>query len=287
MSEFRLNRILVGSELSAESMAPVAFASDLAEAVDAEVVLFHAVQPIRFGYGMGERDGIEGETGAQMEEAEARLDRIASELFPQQTTVKLRLATGSPIQLIAEVAEEESADLIVIGTHGYHPGIRYLLGSVAQGVLHSTDLPVITVPLDRDLQKDEILTILCPVNFTPIGQMGMILAAEMGRLLGAEVIALHLIESESTGDVAEHVQKLREWLPPHIFDACRVRIIARSGKAAEEVVKYARTQRVDLIVLGAQRRRFADTFEVGTTTERVTRHAPCPVLTVMSPSPDE
>lgn len=287
MSEFRLNRILVGAELSAESMAPVAFASDLAEAVDAEVVLFHAVQAIRFGYGMGERDGIEGATDAQIEEAEARLDRFASELFPQQTAVKLRVAAGSPSQLVAEVAEEESADLIVIGTHGYHPGVRYLLGSVAQGVLHSTDLPVITVPLDRDLQKDEIRTILCPVNFTAIGQKGMSLAAEMGRLLGAEVIALHLIESESAGDVAGHVQKLREWLPQHIFDACRVRIIARSGKAAEEVVKYAGTESVDLIVLGAQRRRFADTFEVGTTTERVTRHAPCPVLTVMSPSPDE
>lgn len=287
MSEFRLNRILVGTELWTESMAPVAFASDLAEAVDAEVVLFHAVQPIRFGYGMGDRDGIAEATGAQLEEAEARLSRIASEVFPQQTTVKTRVAAGSPVQLIAEVAEEESADLIVVGTHGYHPGIRYVLGSVAQCVLNSTELPVITVPLGRALHKDEILTILCPVNFTPIGKKGMILAAEMGRLIGAEVIALHLIESESTGDVAGHVQKLREWLPEHIFDACRVRIIARSGKAAEEVVKYAREQNVDLIVIGAQRRRFADTFEVGTTTERVTRHAPCPVLTVMSRSPEE
>jgi nucleotide-binding universal stress UspA family protein len=48
------------------------------------------------------------------------------------------------------------------------------------------------------------------------------------------------------------------------------------------VIDYSRSNRVDLIVLGAEHRRFSDSSVLGTTVVRVTRHAPVPVLTVMN-----
>ena len=47
-------------------------------------------------------------------------------------------------------AEEVSADLIVVGTHGRTGIASFLLGSVAQGVLHAADRDVLTVPAHRD-----------------------------------------------------------------------------------------------------------------------------------------
>jgi universal stress protein A len=59
--------------------------------------------------------------------------------------------------------------------------------------------------------------------------------------------------------------------------------IVRHGDAGEQVITLAQEAKVDLVVIGAQHRRFVDTTVLGVTTVRVTRHAPCPVLVVPRP----
>ena len=49
----------------------------------------------------------------------------------------------------------------------------------------------------------------------------------------------------------------------------------------EQIIDYAASTGADLIVLGAQHKPFSDSTVIGTTTVNVTRHAPCPVLTVI------
>jgi nucleotide-binding universal stress UspA family protein len=47
---------------------------------------------------------------------------------------------------IAKIAEEQEADVIVVGTRGHRPVAGALLGSVAQGLLHSAKCPVLVIP---------------------------------------------------------------------------------------------------------------------------------------------
>jgi nucleotide-binding universal stress UspA family protein len=68
--------------------------------------------------------------------------------FPARHLVRLN-QTSAP-HAICAAAEEVSADLIVVGTHGRSGISRFLLGSVAQGVLHVADQDVLTVPASRD-----------------------------------------------------------------------------------------------------------------------------------------
>jgi len=60
--------------------------------------------------------------------------------------------------------------------------------------------------------------------------------------------------------------------------------MVRRGDAAAQVIDYACADAAGMIILGAQHKRFADTTVIGTTTVRVTRHAFCPVLTVVRPA---
>ncbi len=55
---------------------------------------------------------------------------------------------GRPADLILDVAERESADLIVMGSHGKH-GIRLILGSTANSVLHHAKCDVLAVRIDK------------------------------------------------------------------------------------------------------------------------------------------
>ena len=52
---------------------------------------------------------------------------------------------GRIAQVILKVAQEHASSLIVIGTHGRSGIDRLLLGSVAEGVMHHADVPVLLV----------------------------------------------------------------------------------------------------------------------------------------------
>lgn len=54
----------------------------------------------------------------------------------------------------------------------------------------------------------------------------------------------------------------------------------RAGNAAQELLRAAREQEADLIVLGAKGHNVIRDFLLGSTTDRVTHHAPCSVLVV-------
>ena len=75
----------------------------------------------------------------QLEKARKHAPEIAgcaaSQLRQAGLTVTTQVLEGAPKHLIVEEAERWGADLVVLGTHGYGPAGRFLLGSVAQAVV--------------------------------------------------------------------------------------------------------------------------------------------------------
>jgi nucleotide-binding universal stress UspA family protein len=76
---------------------------------------------------------------------------------------------------------------------------------------------------------------------------------------------------------AEAEWKLAAWLPPQ---PDRFRTLVTVGKAAEEIVRVAREQRADLIVMGTHGRRGLRRWLRGSVADQVRRQAPVPVVTV-------
>jgi 3-phenylpropionate/trans-cinnamate dioxygenase ferredoxin reductase component len=73
-----------------------------------------------------------------------RLETVARSR-PERVQVDLRTVQGDPAQQIAELAEQERADLIVVGNKGMSGARRYLLGSVPNRVAHSSPTDVLIV----------------------------------------------------------------------------------------------------------------------------------------------
>ena len=80
--------------------------------------------------------------------AQQHLDKTVKRLAEQGVTVKSVLRSGVPWEEINDVAHAESADLIVIGTHGRRGLARALMGSVAERVVRTSKLPVLVVPIE-------------------------------------------------------------------------------------------------------------------------------------------
>lgn len=80
-------------------------------------------------------------------QAESKLQAMIDERQLQNTTLLVEI--GTPKREIVRVAEEQNADLIIIGSHGRH-GLQLLLGSTANGVLHLAKCDVLAIRVESD-----------------------------------------------------------------------------------------------------------------------------------------
>jgi nucleotide-binding universal stress UspA family protein len=194
--------------------------------------------------------------------------------------IRMLVLDSSPAHAIVRTADDIGADLIVMGTHGRH-GLRgTLLGSVTERVLRETARPLLTVIPHQfpPQQAIDIRRILCPVNFTAIAHNAIEYACEFAQVFNAELIVMNVIEAYEPADVE---RRFSDWIDPLLKERTHYRQLLVSGDPAARVLDTADEIGADLIVLGAQHTRFSDATVIGTTTERITRFAKQPVLTVM------
>ena len=188
--------------------------------------------------------------------------------------VETRLLEAYPADGIREITAREAAQLIVMGTHGRGGWNRWAMGSVAERVLRESPVPVLTVrnPAPLNLRK-----ILVAVDDSVLARRALHLASEVAGCFNAALTVLHVKEAGSRAPI----ENLCEWIEPERRKRCQIKEAVRHGEAAKEIVSEASEAACDLLVIGGQRHRFFEGLVLGTTTIRVVRHAPCPVLAAM------
>jgi nucleotide-binding universal stress UspA family protein len=132
---------LDGSEGSARAMS---FAVELAKRDGAKLVIAHAEERI---VGKGG-----GDIHADEDQIQAEIRSRAEELSAQGVETSVEMADvmlGGPAHVIAEIADREQADLIVVGTRGHSAVPGLVLGGVTQRLLHIAHRPVLAIPPER------------------------------------------------------------------------------------------------------------------------------------------
>ncbi|WP_058997147.1 universal stress protein [Haloarcula sp. CBA1127] len=150
------DRILVPTDGSAGSKDVLRHAKTLATAHDSEIHALYVVDIGRFST-LPHEPTWEGVTDSLHREGEMALDMV-ERLVADDVAVTRATTEGSPSREIVEYASQHGCDLIVMGTHGRGGIDRLLLGSVAERVVRSATVPVVTVPVEtamQDLSEDE------------------------------------------------------------------------------------------------------------------------------------
>jgi nucleotide-binding universal stress UspA family protein len=144
-------RIICAVDFSDCSLDALEYALSLAGEADAHLTLLHVIElPPSIPREMHEaavadprllRDYI-----AQAEEVgRARLQELVPANVGEFCTVDTMLATGKPYREILRVAEEQKAELLVLGIHGRGPIDRLLFGSTTQHLVRQATCPVLTL----------------------------------------------------------------------------------------------------------------------------------------------
>ena len=137
-------QIVVATDFSESAARAVAMAAELAGR-ERPLTLVHAYAiPVPlYGYPMIALTPPAGEW--PRDPAQKQLDEAlkrARSTCPQATGL---LRVGDARDVVLEVAEEQHADLIVVGSHGYGGFKRLMLGSVADGITRHAKIPVLVV----------------------------------------------------------------------------------------------------------------------------------------------
>ena len=133
-----IKRILFPTDFSHTGDAALAFATSLAKESDGRLIIVH-VQEAPLAYGGGEMYyGI----------PEPTTDELLNMLHDVKPTdsnvpVEYRLVTGDPADAVVRLAEDDDADLIVLGSHGRTGLTRLLMGSVAEAIVRKAHCPVL------------------------------------------------------------------------------------------------------------------------------------------------
>jgi nucleotide-binding universal stress UspA family protein len=123
--------------------------------------------------------------------------------------------------------------------------------------------------------------IVCPVNYTEAAHRALVYAASLAKFFATELYVVHIVEDGIHQDASE-IDRLCAWVPEGVRLTCSIKELVCSGQAAEAIIAIAKETDCDMIILGAEHKKFADATVLGSTVVRVTRHAPLPVLTVFA-----
>ncbi|OGO90281.1 MAG: universal stress protein UspA [Coxiella sp. RIFCSPHIGHO2_12_FULL_44_14] len=135
-------KILVALELSNGNDAVLLSKAQEFAAEGTELYLIHGVEHMSsYGAAYGISAGIDVEE-VLVDESRKSLSKIAEQFNvpPNRQIVKV----GPAKFLILEEAEKANIDLVIVGSHGRH-GVRLLLGSTANAVLHGAKCDVLAV----------------------------------------------------------------------------------------------------------------------------------------------
>lgn len=144
-------RIVCAIDFSDCSMHALNHAMSLAQEADAHLTVVHVIElppdvprEVHENVLAGPRSLREYVALAE-EERRGRLQEAVPDSVRAYCTVDTVLATGKPYQEILRVAEEQQADLLVVGIHGRGAVDRLLFGSTAQHLVRQASCPVLTL----------------------------------------------------------------------------------------------------------------------------------------------
>ena len=221
------------------------------------------------------------------EDGERLLDRIQS-LLPMHAGPSTRhLRIGSPAQVIVSMAEEQKADLIVMGARGLGPIKEWLLGSVSHRVLTLASCATLIVNGPVKAMKQILLPLeglsdaeaairflqLKPFHEAVDVTLLTVLTSTEPPRPGDDAAAA--AATERLEEKAAYIEGVAERLRAIGYQAHGVAVV---GTPSSMILQEATTLQSDLILMGTRGLQGITRFMLGSVSHEVLHKMPCPVL---------
>lgn len=144
-------KLLVAIDFSEITKRILEKVEQIALKTNAKVWLIHVAQPDPdfIGYDVGpesERDFM----ASKFRKQHVEIQRLSDGMQKKGINITPLLVQGPTIETIIEEAEKLNADMIVAGSHGHGTMFHILVGSISQGLLKKSSIPLLIIPVKKE-----------------------------------------------------------------------------------------------------------------------------------------
>ena len=271
---------------------------ELAKRFHADVLVAHVIEDLPKAYSVGDW----GE--ALLEKGEGLLENWRKRGVDQKLTLETKVIKGQDTaESIITSAQDNSCDLIVMGTHGRKGLARIFLGSVAERVTRLAKTPVILIRETTSSNTPNWQRILVALDGSEGSRKALDCADQLAQYMNAELHLLHvipdlpppLVDPIGLGGMAagfsyENILKELEHQASIIMETSGADIKteksvfhtarAQHERIASVIINYAKEHHCDLMVMGTHGRTGFDHLLLGSVAQGVAHNAPIPLLLI-------
>ena len=291
--------IPLDGSIVAEQVLP--YARFLAKALAIPVELLEVVDPEALALLSNPRQGRYVDTilAEGIESSKNYLETIGRSF--QGAKVKSLVEKGKAEDVVIEKAAADKNTLIVMATHGRSGIQRWLLGSVADKVLHGATNHVLLVRANDGGKTDgeaALKTVIVPLDGSPLAEQVLPYVVELAKKVKLELVLIRAyalppaISAEDYGfysaDLLDHLEaETRDYLAGKVNEVKQkgvenVTSVVNTGYGAEEIITLGRHTPDNFIAMSTHGRSGIQRWVLGSVTDRVVRHSGDPVLIVRS-----
>jgi nucleotide-binding universal stress UspA family protein len=200
----------------------------------------------------------------------------------------------APAEAIVETASNLSTELIAMGTHGRRGLSKLLLGSVAERVVRTSPVPVLTVRADADIELEGAARFLVPHDFSDTSANAVRTAAAWAAALGGEITLLHAVEpvvypefysvdvlsDDLMTRLVERSEKALRSAEEDLLGGVDATVKVEVGRASDTIVHQATAEDYDFVVMATRGLSGLEQVLLGSVAESVLRRCEIPLLAV-------
>lgn len=288
----KLDKILVATDFSPTSKRTLEHAAALASRHDAELHVLHVHVLQADWYGWNAKPDLANVDDIIEAAANKNMQNLVGQQGVRIVHSVLRDTRAAPA--IVRYAEARDIDLIVTGTHARPAGGDAILGSVAAEVVRTSKVPTLVVKRDHALPAQGYRNMLVSVDLGPGSPALLHAAAEWAQ--GGQLQVVHVVETHNlpacyVGDFLQdqkaHAERALRAMIADVGLPTDTPARVLGGTTHERLVALAEKAEIDLIVMGQARLSAVGRWMLGSTTRRVLRRAPCPVLAWRASADDQ
>lgn len=275
-------KVLVAVDFSGPALELLNAVSDLRKLGLEELIIIHVIRMETAGRGIG----------AHRRRFLDEVEQKKKDLEADGLKVKVYQPVGSPVEEIKAMADEENANLILIGSIGEGSLVRELfLGSTVANVIRVTKKPVLIEKYDRENGKPRRKAIfregvpstaLLATDFSNRSLQIFDFFLEKNGVFD-KVILLNVIEEGFTVDQIEEnkrkaAEKLAAWKRKFAERGIEAEACVEVGIPSEVIIRVAKDRDVSLVAVSRRGRGMIDELVIGSTADPVVRRSTRPIL---------
>ncbi len=298
----KMQKILVATDFSEHSKIALVRAAEFALAFHSQLSVVHCLPDMTFvpsasEFGLPFNDYMNMQEEFR-QQASMSMKNFLEGAIPFELPVSSTMLIGETHVEVSQFAENEHADLVVVGRSGHSGWEQFLLGSTSRGLVHRCPTSVMSVSHDWNQKPRRILT---GTDFSDASKAAVLNGMALAEEFGAELHLMHVIDTTDTPSnnvdrISGHESmrqsindfarsRLETFVQSLECAQCQVKLHLSWGTPWRDMCQMATSLQVDLIVVGNVGRRGVQGLFLGNTADRILSHSKASVLAVKGSRP--